>query len=43
MKNDVIRPNILGIKIISNISPEMAQKLELKSHHKSLGLITADC
>ena len=31
MKNDVIRPNILGIKIISNISPEMAQKLELKS------------
>ncbi|HBH1338090.1 TPA: ethanolamine utilization microcompartment protein EutL [Clostridioides difficile] len=43
MKNDVIRPNILGIKIISNISLEMAQKLELKSHHKSLGLITADC
>ncbi|MDK3206549.1 ethanolamine utilization microcompartment protein EutL [Clostridioides difficile] len=43
MKNDVIHPNILGIKIISNISPEMAQKLELKSHHKSLGLITADC
>ncbi|CCL11304.1 TPA: ethanolamine utilization microcompartment protein EutL [Clostridioides difficile] len=43
MKNDMIRPNILGIKIISNISPEMAQKLELKSHHKSLGLITADC
>ncbi|EMY9985964.1 ethanolamine utilization microcompartment protein EutL [Clostridioides difficile] len=43
MKNDVIRPNILGIKIISNISPEMAQKLELKSHHKSLGLITVDC
>ena len=43
MKNDLIRPNILGIKIISNISPEMAQKLELKSHHKSLGLITADC
>ncbi|CZR97268.1 MULTISPECIES: ethanolamine utilization microcompartment protein EutL [unclassified Clostridioides] len=43
MKNDMIRPNILGVKIISNISPEMAQKLELKSHHKSLGLITADC
>lgn len=43
MKNDTIRPNILGIKIISNISPEMAQKLELEPHHKSLGLITADC
>ncbi|MCR8743969.1 ethanolamine utilization microcompartment protein EutL [Romboutsia lituseburensis] len=43
MKNDVIRPNILGIKIISNVSPEMAKKLELEPHHKSLGLITADC
>lgn len=43
MKNDVIRPNILGIKIISNVSPEMAQKLELEPHQKSLGLITADC
>ncbi|MDK2587321.1 ethanolamine utilization microcompartment protein EutL [Romboutsia sedimentorum] len=43
MKNDVIRPNILGVKIISNISPEMAQKLELQPHQKSLGLITADC
>ncbi len=30
MKNDVIRPNILGIKIISNISPEMAQKTRIK-------------
>ena len=43
MKNDVIRPNVLGVKIISNISPEMAQKLELEPHQKSLGLITADC
>ena len=43
MKNDIIRPNILGIKIISNISPEMAQKLELEPNHKSLGLITTDC
>ncbi|UDN57857.1 MULTISPECIES: ethanolamine utilization microcompartment protein EutL [unclassified Clostridioides] len=43
MKNDVIRPKILGIKMISNISPEMAKKLELNSDHKSLGFITADC
>ncbi|MGX4599908.1 ethanolamine utilization microcompartment protein EutL [Faecalimicrobium sp. JNUCC 81] len=43
MKNDAIRPNVLGVKIISNISPEMAKKLDLQSHHKSLGLITADC
>ncbi len=43
MINDAIRPNILGIKIISNISPDMAEKLGLESHHKSLGLITSDC
>ncbi|MGO0986367.1 ethanolamine utilization microcompartment protein EutL [Clostridioides difficile] len=43
MKNDIIRPKILGIKMISNISPEMAQKLKLNSDHKSLGFITADC
>ncbi|MCC0635856.1 MULTISPECIES: ethanolamine utilization microcompartment protein EutL [unclassified Clostridioides] len=43
MKNDIIRPKILGIKMISNISPEMAKKLELNSDHKSLGFITADC
>lgn len=43
MKNDSIKVNILSCKIISNISPEMAKKLELKPHHKSLGLITADC
>ncbi|MCC0645171.1 MULTISPECIES: ethanolamine utilization microcompartment protein EutL [unclassified Clostridioides] len=43
MKNDIIRPKILGIKMISNVSPEIAQKLELNSDHKSLGFITADC
>ena len=43
MKNDAIRPNVLGVKIISNVSPEMAKKLNLEQHHKSLGLITADC
>lgn len=43
MKNDAIHPNVLSVKIISNVSPEMAKKLELESHHKSLGLITTDC
>ena len=43
MKNDLIRPNVLSVKIISNVSREMAKKLELEPHHKSLGLITADC
>ncbi|RDY23497.1 ethanolamine utilization microcompartment protein EutL [Romboutsia maritimum] len=43
MKNDVIRPNVLSVKIISNVSPEMGKKLGLESNHKSLGLVTADC
>ncbi len=43
MKNDAIKVNILSTKIISNVSPEMAKKLNLESHHKSLGLITSDC
>lgn len=43
MKNDKIRPNILGIRLISNVSGSLAQKLDLKPYHKSLGIITADC
>lgn len=43
MKNDMIRPNVLGVRIIANINPDMAQKLELKPHHKSIGIITSDC
>lgn len=42
MKNDKIRPNILAVRIISNVSPELAAKLELGPRHKSLGIITAD-
>ncbi len=42
MINEAIRPTVLSVKIISNVSPEMAAKLELEPHHKSLGLITAD-
>lgn len=42
MKHEAIRPTVLSVKLISNVSPEMAEKLELAPHHKSLGLITAD-
>lgn len=42
MKNEAIRATVLSVKIISNVSPDLAEKLELKPHHKSLGLITAD-
>lgn len=42
MKNDKIRPNILGVRVISNVSPSLASKLELDERHKSIGIITAD-
>lgn len=42
MKNDELRGNILGIRMISNVSEDLAKALELGPRHKSLGLITAD-
>lgn len=42
MKNDPIRASILSVKIISNVDPNMAESLELKSHQRSLGLITTN-
>lgn len=42
MKNETIRARVLAVKIIPNVSPDLADKLELKPHHKSLGLVTAD-
>ncbi|MEG1255502.1 ethanolamine utilization microcompartment protein EutL [Clostridium sp.] len=42
MKNDAIRATVLGVKIISNVSPDMVESFNLQPHHKSLGLITAD-
>lgn len=42
MINEAIRPTVLSVKIISNVSPELGKKLELGPNHKSLGLITAD-
>lgn len=42
MKNDKLRPNVLGVRVISNVSLNLAKKLNLESRHKSLGIITAD-
>ncbi len=42
MKNETIAATVLSVKIISNVSPEMATAFNLEPHHKSLGLITAD-
>ncbi len=42
MINEALRPTVLSVKIISNVSPELSKKLDLQPHQKSLGLITAD-
>ena len=42
MKNDELRPTILGIRLISNVSDDLVKALNLGDRHKSLGLITAD-
>lgn len=42
MKNDKLRPNVLGVRVISNVSPGLAQQLNLDARHKSIGIITAD-
>lgn len=42
MKNDELRPTILGMKLISNVSEDLISALKLGTRHKSLGLVTAD-
>lgn len=42
MKNDKLHPTILAVRIISNVSPDLANSLELDDRHKSIGIITAD-
>jgi ethanolamine utilization protein EutL len=42
MKHESLNATVLSVKIISNVSPDLAIKLELKPHQKSLGIITAD-
>lgn len=42
MKNDELRPQILSIRTISNVSEDLKKALELDPKYSSLGLITAD-
>ncbi|WP_232699519.1 ethanolamine utilization microcompartment protein EutL [Brevibacillus daliensis] len=42
MRDEKIHATVLGMKLISNVSPDLVEKLELKPEHKSLGIITAD-
>jgi ethanolamine utilization protein EutL len=43
MKNDLIRPQVLSVKMIPNVSADMAKELNLKPEHRSIGMITCDC
>jgi len=43
MKNDLIRPQVLSVKMIPNVSADMAKELSLKPEHRSIGMITCDC
>ena len=42
MKGTKLRANILGIRLISNLSPELSKGLEFDEKYKSIGIITAD-
>ena len=42
MKGDKLRANILGIRLISNLTGELAKELGFDSKYKSIGIITAD-
>lgn len=42
MKNDELRPKLLAVRIISNVSEDLRTALKLKSNQNSLGIITAD-
>jgi ethanolamine utilization protein EutL len=39
---DPIKPNILAARLIPNVHPDFAAKLELEPHQRSLALITCD-
>jgi ethanolamine utilization protein EutL len=40
---DKIQPSVLATRVIASVDPVYKQKLGLKPHHNSIGLITADC
>ncbi|MGG3870988.1 ethanolamine utilization microcompartment protein EutL [Brevibacillus laterosporus] len=42
MKNDALRANVLSVKIIPNVAPDMVKAFQLQPNQKSLGIITAD-
>ena len=43
MKNDRLGANLLSALLIPNVDSGLAASLELKPHHRSLGIVTSDC
>jgi ethanolamine utilization protein EutL len=42
MKNDRLQATVLSVKLIPNISPDLARELNLDSSVRSIGILTAD-
>jgi len=42
MKRDPVRAAVLATKIIANVNPDLASKLNLKQNQRSLAIITSD-
>lgn len=42
MRHDQLRPTILGIRMISNVSEDLARELDLGAGNSSIGIVTAD-
>ncbi|SHJ56432.1 ethanolamine utilization protein EutL [Hathewaya proteolytica DSM 3090] len=43
MIGEQIPVNILSVKMIPNVNPDMVKQFNLDPNHKSIGMITADC
>jgi len=43
LKNDRLGANVLSALLIPNVDAGLAASLELKPHHRSLGIVTSDC
>lgn len=42
MRNDRLQAKVLSVKLIPNISPDLARELNLDSSVRSIGILTAD-
>lgn len=43
MKGDLVPVRVLSLRLIANVSPELARALGLGPEYKSIGLVSSDC